>query len=134
VIQTTVYTTQTRRGWLAQLLWFVFVGWWLGLIWTGVAWLAMNTFVLIPLGVSMLNEVPNIIALRGRRTVDASSGRSVQPQQFNLLIRAIYFFSLGWWLSGIWLTVAYCACATIIFMPIGFWMFDTTPLITSLRQ
>lgn len=133
MLQTTVYTNTTRHGCLAQFLWFVFVGWWLGLIWTGIAWLAMNTIVLIPLGVVMLNEVPNIIALRGRRTVDASTGRAVEPQQINILIRAAYFLLLGWWLSGVWLTAAYIACATIIFMPIGIKMFDLTPMVASLR-
>jgi uncharacterized membrane protein YccF (DUF307 family) len=136
VLQTSVYTTTTapRHGCLAQALWFVFVGWWLGLIWTGIAWLAMNTIILIPLGVVMLNEVPNIIALRGRRTVEAGTGRTVEPQQVNILIRAAYFLLLGWWLSGVWLTAAYIASATIILMPIGIKMFDLTPMVASLRM
>jgi uncharacterized membrane protein YccF (DUF307 family) len=123
-----------RTGCLVQLLWFVVVGWWLGLLWTAAAWFFLNTYFLIPVGVLMLNQVPQVMALRGRRIVDLTSGRTIEPQQFNLILRAIYFLLVGWWLSGIWLTVAYICCATIIFMPIGFKMFDLTPFVVSLRQ
>jgi uncharacterized membrane protein YccF (DUF307 family) len=132
-LQPGVYASAPRHGCLAQLLWFAVIGWWAGLIWTGVAWFLMNTYILIPVGVKMLNYVPQIIALRGERIVDAR-GNAIERPQFNLLIRAAWFFFVGWWLSGIWLCIAYLACATIIFMPVGFWMFDLTPMVVSLRQ
>jgi uncharacterized membrane protein YccF (DUF307 family) len=131
---TVAQTSASRAGCLAQLLWFVFVGWWLGLIWTSVAWFLLNTYIGIPVGVAMLNYVPQIIALRGQRVVEVYSGRTVEPVQINLILRAVYFFAIGWWLSGIWLTIAYLACATIILMPVGFKMFDMTPMVVSLRQ
>ncbi len=132
--QPAAYTSAPKVGCLVQLLWFAVVGWWLGLIWTAVAWFLMNTYIGIPIGVMMLNYVPQIIALRGQRMVETYSGRAVEPEQVNLLVRAVYFFAIGWWLSGIWLCIAYIACATIIFMPIGFKMFDLTPMVVSLRQ
>jgi uncharacterized membrane protein YccF (DUF307 family) len=123
-----------RPGWVIQLLWFVFIGWWFGMIWTGVAWFLMNTYVLLPVGVLMLHYVPQVMALRGKRYVETATGRETAPQQINLLVRIIYFFALGWWLSGVWLTIAYICCATIILMPVGFKMFDLTPMVVSLRQ
>ena len=126
---------QTRRpGWVIQLLWFVVVGWWLGLFWTAGAWFFLNTYIGIPIGVIMLNYVPQVMALRGQRTVESRSGRVIEMPQINIIIRAIYFFAIGWWLSGIWLTIAYILCATIILMPLGFIMFDLTPTVVSLRQ
>ncbi len=134
MIQDSTYVQTRRPGWLVQLLWFVVVGWWLGLIWTGVAWLLMNTYIGIPIGVIMLNYVPQVMALRGQRMLDARSGRRLELPQYNFLLRAAYFFLVGWWLSGIWLCIAYILCATIILMPLGFKMFDLTPTVVSLRQ
>ena len=123
---------ETRgTGWLAQLLWFVFIGWWAGLLWTWTAWLFMATYIGIPVGVLMINMLPSVIALRGRRLVDSVTGQA--PRQINLLIRALYFFVFGWWVSGIWLTIAYLLCLTIVLMPLGFKMFDLTPTVVSLR-
>ncbi len=131
--RTPTYVHTNRPGCLVQLLWFVLIGWWLGLIWTGVAWALMATYIGIPLGVIMINMIPDVMALRGRRVVEVNSGRAVRPEQINIIVRAIYFFALGWWLSGVWMTLAYICCATLILMPIGFKMFDLTPLVVSLR-
>ena len=91
----------------------------------------MATYIGIPVGVLMINMLPSVIALRGRRLVDNVTGQA--PRQINLLIRALYFFVFGWWVSGIWLTIAYLLCLTIVLMPLGFKMFDLTPTVVSLR-
>ena len=58
-------TLVTRKpNWLLQLLWFVFVGWWLGLAAIGVAYIMFLLIVTIPLGIMILNIVPELIALR----------------------------------------------------------------------
>jgi uncharacterized membrane protein YccF (DUF307 family) len=136
-----VVNPQKGPGCVAQVLWFVFIGWWLGQLWIGIAWLLILTIIGIPLAVMMLNNVPQIIALRSKAAnlsvtnvggVTIVSAREVP--QHNILLRAGYFVLIGWWLSAIWMELAYFACITLIGLPIGFWMFDKTPALVSLRR
>lgn len=133
--------SQRNPGCLIQLLWFVFIGWWFGQLWITVAWLLMLTIVGIPLGIKMMNKVPQVIALRGESEalrVTTSGGvttvRRTPVPQYNIVLRAIYFLLVGWWLSATWMELAYIACLTIIGLPLGFWMFDKVPALVSLRR
>ncbi|MFQ5342801.1 MAG: YccF domain-containing protein [Anaerolineae bacterium] len=130
-------------GCLIQLLWFLFIGWWVGQLWIAVAWFLMAIIVGIPLGVKMMNKVPQVIALRNlankELVVSATEAGTVVTQardraQHNIILRAIYFVLIGWWFSAIWIEVAYLACLTIIGLPLGFAMFDKTPAIVSLHR
>ena len=128
------YQQTNRPGCLIQLVWFGFVGWWLGAVWVVVAWLLMLTIIGLPIGAAMLNNVPQIIALRGRRVVEVSSAGVRDAPEINFFIRALYFLVIGWWFSAIWMVLAYLLCLSIIGLPFGFWMFDITPTIVSLKR
>ncbi|OQY30097.1 MAG: hypothetical protein B6244_01735 [Candidatus Cloacimonetes bacterium 4572_55] len=137
----TIIRTPDSPGCLIQLLWFAFVGWWLTGIWISAAWLLMLTIIGIPFGVMMINKVPTVLALRGQSidlTVIYDDGqatvKSGGSQEHNILLRAIYFVLIGWWLSGIWMQIAYFFCLSIVGLPIGFWMFDKTPALLSLKK
>ena len=133
--QPLVYEQSSRPGCLLQLLWFVFVGWWLGLLWVALAWLMCVSIIALPLSITMLNRVPQIIALRGRRLVQVIPGAGVRDvPQINPIIRVIYFLLIGIWLSALWMLVAYALCVTIIGLPLGFLMFDAVPAIVSLKR
>lgn len=129
-------------GCLVQVLWFVFIGWWAGQVWIFIAWLLMLSVIGIPLGIMMMNKVPQVIALRGESTaltVTSVGGETVvsvggQVPQHNIILRAIYFLLIGWWLSAFWMELAYAICLTIIGLPVGFWMFDRVPALVSLRR
>ena len=128
------YQQTNRPGCLIQLVWFGFVGWWLGAVWVVVAWLLMLTIIGLPIGAAMLNNVPQIMALRGRRVVEVSSTGVRDAPEINFFIRALYFLVVGWWFSAIWMVLAYLLCLSIIGLPFGFWMFDITPTIVSLKR
>jgi uncharacterized membrane protein YccF (DUF307 family) len=132
--QNIVYQQTSRPGCLIQLLWYWFLGWWLGLIWVSVAWFLMLTVIGIPVAVVMLNNVSQIIALRGRRVVQVSASGVRDVPQINILIRALWFVVFGWWFSAIWMAIAYLLCLSIIGLPFGFWMFDLTPTVVSLKR
>ncbi len=140
--ETTIVETRSNPGCLLQILWFAFVGIWLGQIWVAVAWVLLVSIVGIPLGVWMFNRVPKVMALREspqmvQITTDAS-GRIVQRDtgapQVNILLRTLYFLLVGWWLSALWVEAAYLLCLSIIGLPVGFWMFDRAPAVLSLQR
>ena len=139
---TVVVETRESPGCLLQILWFAFVGIWLGQVWMIAAWILMITIIGIPLGVAMLNMLPKVMALREpTRQVVVRSGRdgalierTVEPVQVNFLLRVVYFLLIGWWWSALWMEAAYLVCLTVIGLPVGFWMFDRVPTMVSLKQ
>lgn len=124
-------------GCLVQILWFALIGIWASQIWLLVAWILMALIVTMPIGIAMINMLPKVVALREpRQAISVQNGViSVgELPQRNFLLRAIYFLFVGWWFSIIWMELAWAACASIIGLPIGFWMFDKTPAVLTLRR
>ena len=107
-----------------------------------VAWVLMLTVIGLPLGIGMLNMLPKVIALREPtqqvRVVRQEDGRfslvEVKTPQMNIFLRAIYFALIGWWFSALWMELAYLLTASVIGIPIGFWMFDRVPAVLTLRR
>ena len=143
-MSTNSVVVENRRnpGWLLQLIWFAFVGIWLGQAWMVAAWILMISIIGLPLGIAMLNMLPKVVALREPtrqvRVIHREDGRmvlqDVDGPQVNFLLRALYFILVGWWLSALWMEVAYLLTATIIGIPLGFWMFDQVPGVLTLRR
>ena len=137
-----IVETKRNPGCLLQLLWFAFIGIWLGQAWMVVAWLLMLTIIGLPLGIGMLNILPKVIALREPtqqvRVVRQEDGRfsmvEVKTPQINFFLRAIYFALIGWWFSALWMELAYLLTVSVIGIPFGFWMFDRVPAVLTLRR
>jgi uncharacterized membrane protein YccF (DUF307 family) len=105
-------------------------------------WFLMVTIIGIPFEVMLLNMLPKVIALRepseenkiSIRADGSLSKTEVYPEQVNIILRALYFILIGWWVSALWMEAAYAIRATIIGLPVGFWMFDRVPAIVSLKR
>jgi len=139
---TSILNRSQNPGCLLQILWFAFIGVWLGQAWIAVAWFFMVTIIGIPVGIAMMNALPKIIALREPdrhlRFSTGSDGRTIareiEPRQVNFLLRTLYFLLIGWWFSALWMEAAYAVSLTIIGLPLGFWMFDRVPALLTLKQ
>ena len=83
------------------------------------------------------------MTLRPRRiqqTIKIVDGAPMHHQtplpQNPFLLRAIYFLVIGWWLSLVWMIIAWLlTIATFgLATPLTFWMFDQVPAITTLAR
>jgi len=120
-------------GCLIQILWFAFIGWWLGSFAVTAAYFMFVFIVTIPIGITILNNIPLIMALRQPDRVITPYGE-VSARQHNFLVRALWFIFIGWWLAAIALSVGYFLCMTIIGLPLGFVIFDMVPGLLTLRR
>lgn len=120
----------SQHSLVVRIAWFFLVGWWLTLLAINVAWVLNVTVVLLPIGVKIINRVPYLLTLKRRDTGIRANGVA----QTSLLVRAIYFVLIGWWASFIWANVAWALCVTVIGIPIGIWMFNKLPYVTSLYR
>ena len=59
----TVVIERGGPGCLLRALWFIFVGGWLALAWIAVAWIFNITIIGLPVGLAMLNRVPQVMTL-----------------------------------------------------------------------
>jgi len=130
---TPVVAVRQGPGCLIQILWFVFIGWWLGSFAVGAAYVMFLLIVTIPVGIAILNNIPMIMALRQPDRLVTAYGEVSVPQH-NFLLRALWFIFVGWWLAGIALTIGYALCMTIIGLPFGFVIFDMVPAMLTLRR
>ena len=47
-----------------RFLWFILIGWWLGLVWIKLSFFAAFTFIGIPLSFWMINRLPFVMTLK----------------------------------------------------------------------
>jgi uncharacterized membrane protein YccF (DUF307 family) len=129
---------KTGPGFLVRALYFVFFGLWFSGIWAAVAWFLCITIIGLPFGLWMLNRLPQVATLRAQRSdlVITSDGRArtLELKQPPFLLRAAYFVLIGWWLSAIWISIAWALCASVIGLLPGFWMLNRVPGLVTLAR
>ena len=130
---------EQRRGpnILIRFLYFFLFGLWFSGIWTAIAWMSCVTIIGLPVGLWMLNRPPQVVTLAPQReNLVIASGQvyRMATPQYPLWLRALWFVFIGWWLSAIWLFIAWGLSVSIIGMVIAFWMFDQAPTIITLAR
>jgi uncharacterized membrane protein YccF (DUF307 family) len=129
-------------GLLIRFIWWLLVGWWLSGLVIAVAWIALITILGIPVGIWLINRLPTVLTLRPRTREWAlgqdESGQDVTMDrglgQVPWPIRGIWFIFIGWWLSALWMFVAWLIQLTIIGLPVALLMFNRTPFVASLYR
>jgi uncharacterized membrane protein YccF (DUF307 family) len=51
----------------------------------------------------------------------------------HLLLRALWFILVGWWLAGILSAAAWALNATVIGLPLGLWIINRLPTVATLQ-
>jgi len=122
-------------------LYFFLFGWWATGVWINAAWFLNVTIIGLPLGLWMLNRVPQVLTLRPMPQMVVASGggdrfemRTTGLPQRPWPLRLLYFVLIGWWLSLLWSNLAWALCATVIGLPLGIWMFNRLPALTTLMR
>jgi uncharacterized membrane protein YccF (DUF307 family) len=135
--------THGKRGpnFFLRVLWYVFIGWWLTGISLAIGYLAGLTVIGLPLAFWIFNRTGTLLTLRPRtRTTTVVEGNgtttvsSQGAKQRPLLLRAIWFFLVGWWAALIWMIVAYLISLTIIGIPVGIMMLNRLPAVYTLQR
>jgi len=123
-----------------RLIWFVCIGLPVGWFCLNFAWLCMITVLGIPVGLWIFNRIPMIMTLQpdleDRYRLGFEEGRIFRGEieQLSLPLRLLWLLLIGWWASLIWINVAYVLSATVIGVPVGFWMFNRLPAIIFLTR
>jgi len=121
----------TQRPLFVRVLWFVLIGWWLTPVVINIAWLLNASVILLPFGIALINLVPTVLTLREPRSLGEQSAARGQR---SLLVRAVYFVLIGWWLSWLWANVAVVLAVTIVGFPVAIWMLNRLPAVVSLYR
>ncbi len=124
-------TTVTQRSLLVRAIWFLVIGWWATPIVVNVAWFLNVTVVLAPIGIKVINLVPTVLTLAEPRSF---TNPQLARGQHSLVVRALYFVFVGWWLSFLWANLAAFLAVTIIGLPIAIWLANRLPFVTSLYR
>lgn len=131
---------------VVRIVWFLFIGLWLGALATFVGYVLCLLIVTLPVGVIVLNNLPGLMTLRPASSstrVTVAGGVTVvdlnmRAQQHSFLLRALYFLLFGWWFAGIWLFLAwgFVSLSILTFgltLAVAFMMFDRVPQVMTLR-
>ena len=125
---------------LLRALWFVFIGLPVGWFCIHVGWFFMITVIGIPIGLWIFNRVPMIMTLqpeleeRYKLSLRQNQMFTGEVEQITLPVRLLWLVLIGWWFSLIWMNVAYLFSATVIGIPVGFWMFNRLPWVIFLTR
>jgi hypothetical protein len=87
-------------------------------------------------GLWIINRLPTLITLRPQNQAwRIEDGVLVAGNRQNpFLLRAVYLVLMGWWLSAAWLITAYLLVASIIGLPLAFWMYGRAGSVTTLYR
>ncbi len=124
-------TERSGPGMLVRVIWYIFVGWWLSAIAIGVGWFFAVTIIGLPIAFMVFNRIPALMTLRARTVIyetEVRDGVSYvcgrNPNQLPILLRAIWFVLIGWWLGFIWMYAAWFISLLIVTLPIGIVMMN----------
>jgi uncharacterized membrane protein YccF (DUF307 family) len=119
---------------MVRAVYFLLIGVWASQLWIIFAWLISLTVVGLPIAGAMVRVLPQVAFLSNHRIQTTRRPKSEHTPQTAFGLRALYFLLIGWWVSLIWLQLAWVAGITIIGLPLSLAMFSFTPTVGTLAR
>jgi uncharacterized membrane protein YccF (DUF307 family) len=138
--QPQVTVEMKQHGIIVRALYFIFIGWWWGLVVAFFGWFLYATVIGAPLGIKVLNAVPGAISLKGRekqlKLTQTQEGYEVTTERIE---------QRRWWIRVLWypfglvfsffaILLAWLLCVFLITLPLGIMLFNKVPAIASLYR
>lgn len=118
-----------------RVVYFLLVGWWFGALAGFLGYLLCASILFLPFGVMLLNRIPALVFLKPRHVAfEVAPGVWGIHEELPFLVRAIWFFVLGWELGLLVFVVGYLFILTIIGIPIGLFLLNAVPMVLTLSQ
>ena len=118
-----------------QFVYFIAIGWWVGLLASLLAYVLCLTIIGIPLGTVVFNRLPSIMFLTERgEACEYGYPHRHQIEEMPFLLRVIWFFVLGWNLGLLALMAGYLVALTIIGIPLAVYILNRVPLVMTLSR
>ncbi len=128
-------------GFLIRAIWFLLIGWWLSGFVTTIAYILCITIIGMPFGFALFNLLPAVLTLRPRTEVvvtEVRDGvtyvRGATVPQLPMLVRALWFLFVGWWLGALYAGFAWFLCVIIVTLPIGLWLYNRIGAVMTLLR
>jgi uncharacterized membrane protein YccF (DUF307 family) len=144
-----VNVQQKSPSFLIRVLYFMFIGWWAGYIWLNIGFFFCALIITLPLGLVMLNRLPQVMTLRPQSqqtninvATSTTAGGVTNivnvnmsgARQNSMLLRIMYFLFIGCWVGYIWANIGYFFCVTVLGLPLGLIMLNRLPAVLTLRN
>jgi uncharacterized membrane protein YccF (DUF307 family) len=131
----------TQHAFIVRAIWFLLVGWWLSYLVIALGYFLILLIITAPLGIMMLNFVPQALTLRQRtrdfEMVEQGGIATIQNghvAQRPFWQRALYFIFIGWWFGALWASLGWAFCVLILTFPLGVWMLNRIGAVVSLHR
>lgn len=115
-------------------VYFLLIGVWMSQLWIALAWMLSLTVVGLPLSSMLLSYLPQIAFLSNQKVKMVPLSKPQGASPVPLIVRAAYFVFFGWWLSLLWMQLAWVAGLTVVGLPISRAMVGLTPMIATLAR
>lgn len=108
---------------IGNVIWFIFAGWSLGLVWLLAAAVSCVSIVLLPIAptcvrLAYFSAVPFGREVIDQRTLDGTSSDAT-TQTVRASLNVLWLLIVGWWLALIHLVWGVGLCLTLIGIPFG---------------
>ncbi len=123
-----------------RALWFLVIGWWLSAFFIVAGYVLVASIILLPMGLWMLNRIPQAQTLRPRTREFTTQFRDNaivftegRKQQTAWCLRLLYL-PAGLVLGAVWLVAAWLLGLAVSGLPLSIMVVDRAPTVITLQQ
>jgi len=118
----------------ARFVYFIAIGWWVGLFVAFLGSVLCATIIGLPLGTMLLNRLPSLVYLREPGAACPYGSHRHLNEELPFLLRVLWFFVIGWSLGFAFITAGYLLALTVIGIPLGIYVLNRVPLVMTLSR